>query len=182
MKKLKGLFGGGGSKEAAGKVAEKRTDSTSSDLSSKNVAVSQLQAPASSSTSSMVEQQAPAQQVIVPAAEINARLEAAINLAMDYLANEGLETPNIFRTVPQLRAMKEAMAMVMVPPLHASPVCASVTVQEKMCAGHYIHIPHVNPGSPCSPTRLKLQEYLELCVKEWNFSPVSDPTSLLTQG
>ena len=123
MKAIKGLFGGkskqkgdpgpnlmsaasptGSRDEGLGGRAEQSSPATV-----RGGENAQANAPAKAESSPKQQQQ---QQQQVSAEVMDARLEVAINSTMDFLANEGLEVPNLFRAVAQPREVENVMKIV----------------------------------------------------------------------
>ena len=126
MKAIKGLFGGkskqkgdpgpnlmsaasptGSRDEGLGGRAEQSSPATV-----RGGENAQANAPAKAESSPKQQQQQQQQQQQVSAEVMDARLEVAINSTMDFLANEGLEVPNLFRAVAQPREVENVMKIV----------------------------------------------------------------------
>ena len=121
MKAIKGLFGGkskqkgdpGPNLMSAASPAGSRDEGLGGRAEQSSPATvrggenAQANAPAKAESSPKQQQQ---QQV--SAEVMDARLEVAINSTMDFLANEGLEVPNLFRAVAQPREVENVMKIV----------------------------------------------------------------------
>jgi hypothetical protein len=120
MKAIKSLFGG----HSKGKKSPRSNSNASPDVEENSVesvasisgaAVPSSQAKPTTSTTPAQTAENKRQdeaEVSVSVEVMDNHLEAAINLAMDFLANEGLETPNLFRSVPVQRTVEECLSLI----------------------------------------------------------------------
>jgi hypothetical protein len=118
MKAIKSLFGGNSKLKrsprsgstASPDVEENSLESVASISAS---ILSQGKPSTSTTPAHAVESKAPEEpEATISVEDMDNRLETAINLAMDFLANEGLETPNLFRSVPVQRNVEEAISVI----------------------------------------------------------------------
>lgn len=123
MKAIKGLFGGGKSKQKGDPGPNLMSaDSPSGSRDEGNSGRAEQQSPSKVRGGENAQANAPSkaassatkqpQQQAVSAEVMDERLEVAINSTMDFLANEGLEVPNLFRAVAPSREVESVMGIV----------------------------------------------------------------------
>jgi hypothetical protein len=175
MKAIKGLFGGkskqkgdpgpnlmsaasptGSRDEGLGGRAEQSSPATV-----RGGENAQANAPAKAESSPKQQQQ---QQQQVSAEVMDARLEVAINSTMDFLANEGLEVPNLFRAVAQPREVENVMKIV-----RAGREYDFITANDAATTVGVLKLSIAEKSQAVFPT--SLLEPLAEIIKEYRHSP-----------
>jgi hypothetical protein len=115
MKAIKSLFGGNSKSKKSPRSSNNSPDveenSTEDGMASNGSGPPSHPRSASNMASAQLAKTSNREEYVadISPEEMDQRLEACINAAMDFLANEGLETPNLFRSVPVQRTVDQTM-------------------------------------------------------------------------